>query len=123
MNAITSWSGPTRRTAIGLISTAAMTLTVLLAGAGSASAAGPVVGSNSGGANFRSCPNVNCTSNGYRANGTAVNMICWRDAQWVYPPLSDYGSNRWFWASSTSSLTGWIHSSLVENQISVGMCP
>ncbi|SCL27819.1 SH3 domain-containing protein [Micromonospora inyonensis] len=85
-----------------------------------ASAAGPYISSNSGGANIRSCPNTGCTSNGYYGNGTGVTMVCYTDAQWVYPPSSNYASNRWLKVNSPT--TGYIHSSLVANQVSTPRC-
>lgn len=84
-------------------------------------AAGSVIGSNSGGANVRTCGNTACATKGYLGNGTGVTMICWTDSQWVYPPQSDYASPRWFY-SSTPVGNGYIHSSLVENQTGVGHC-
>ncbi|MBT2406611.1 hypothetical protein J7I97_11825 [Streptomyces sp. ISL-87] len=48
-------------------------------------------------------------------------MLCWVDNQWVYPPYSNYASNRWFRVSSAVG-TGYVHSSLVANQTSVGHC-
>lgn len=39
-------------------------------------------------------------------------MLCWTDSQWVYPPSSNYASNRWFRVSSYVG-TGYVHSSLV----------
>lgn len=83
-------------------------------------AAGPYISSYSGGANIRSCPNTGCTSYGWWSNGTSVTMVCWTDAQWVYPPDSNYASNRWFYINSPH--TGYIHSSLVANQVSTPQC-
>ncbi|MEU3455130.1 hypothetical protein ABZ671_16250 [Micromonospora sp. NPDC006766] len=83
-------------------------------------AAGPYISSNSGGANIRSCADTGCTSNGYYGNGTSVTMVCWTDTQWVYPPQSNYASNRWFKVNSPT--TGYIHSSLVANQVSTPRC-
>ncbi len=79
------------------------------------------IGSNSGGANLRTCGNTSCTAIGYNSNYTSVTMLCWADTQWVYPPQSDYASPRWFRIASPAG-TGWTHSSLVENQTSVGHC-
>jgi hypothetical protein len=87
----------------------------------SATAAGSYIGSNSGGANVRSCASTSCGSYGYLRNGTGVSMLCWVDSQWVSPPNSDYTSNRWFLVSSPVG-TGYVHSSLVENQTAVGHC-
>jgi hypothetical protein len=95
--------------------------TVLFASSGTAFAAGSYIGSNSGGANVRSCPNTGCGSYGWLSNGTGVTMLCWTDAQWVYPPNSDYASPRWFRVSTRVGV-GYTHSSLVENQTAVGQC-
>ncbi|MER5888019.1 hypothetical protein ABT160_29730 [Streptomyces sp. NPDC001941] len=116
-----------RRMTNGLRARAALTVaagvaaTALLAGAGTAEAAGSYISSNSGGANVRSCSNTSCTSYGYLGNGSGVGMQCWVDSQWVYPPSSNYASARWFRVSSAVG-TGWVHSSLVANQTSVGHC-
>lgn len=48
-------------------------------------------------------------------------MQCWLDNQWVYPPSSNYASNRWFRVSSAVG-TGYVHSSLVASQTGVGHC-
>lgn len=94
---------------------------VLIAVAGApALAAGPYISSNSGGANIRSCANTGCTSNGYFGNGTGVTMVCFTDTQWVYPPNSNYASNRWF--KVNSPVNGYIHSSLVASQVSTPGC-
>jgi uncharacterized protein YraI len=79
------------------------------------------IGSNSGGANLRTCPNTGCAAIAYMPNGTGVTMLCWIDSQWVSPPASDYGSARWF-RLSTPWGTGYTHSSLVEGQTAVGHC-
>jgi hypothetical protein len=84
-----------------------------------ASAASSYIGSNSGGANVRACPNTGCFRKTWLPNGTSVNMQCWIDSQWVYPPNSDYASPRWF---RISGYEGYVHSSLVENQTSVPHC-
>ncbi|GHE56910.1 hypothetical protein ACWF95_08070 [Streptomyces vinaceus] len=112
----------TLRSRAGLAAAAAaVALTGLLAGAGGADAAGSYISSNSGGANERTCANTGCGSLGYLSNGTGVTMLCWTDSQWVYPPSSNYASNRWFRVSSYVG-TGYVHSSLVGGQTSVGHC-
>ncbi len=83
-------------------------------------AAGPYISSNSGGANIRSCASTTCGSYGWWPNNTSVTMVCWTDNQWVYPPDSNYASNRWFKVNSPT--TGYIHSSLVANQVSTPRC-
>lgn len=103
---------------LGLVATACVGA-VALSGT-PALAAGPYIGSNSGGANVRTCPNTGCGSVAYLGNGTGVTMVCWTDAQWVYPPQSDYGSPRWFRINSPAN--GYVHSSLVENQVSTPRC-
>ncbi|NXY93765.1 hypothetical protein HYE82_05000 [Streptomyces sp. BR123] len=110
------------RTRTALAAAAAgLALTGVLAGAGGAEAAGSYISSNSGGANVRSCANTGCGSYGYLVNGTGVGMQCWLDSQWVYPPSSNYASNRWFRVSSPVG-TGYVHSSLVAGQTSVPHC-
>ncbi|MGW5345009.1 hypothetical protein [Streptomyces sp. NPDC004050] len=108
------------RTALAA-TTAGLALTGMLAGAGGAEAASSYISSNSGGANVRSCANTGCGSYGYLGNGTGVGMQCWLDSQWVYPPSSNYASNRWFRVSSPVG-TGYVHSSLVAAQTSVPHC-
>ena len=109
-----------------LPSLAAVALTLSTVGAGAvldtspAAAASSHIGSNSGGANVRTCPNTGCFSKTYLRNGTPVTMVCWVDSQWVHPPNSDYSSNRWF---KIGGYVGYVHSSLVENQTSVPRCP
>jgi uncharacterized protein YraI len=110
-----------RRVAVRSLLTGAAVAAALATGAAPASAAGSYIGSNSGGANVRTCPSTGCGSLGYLGNGAGVSMQCWADYQWVYPPSSDYSSNRWFRVSSSVG-TGFVHSSLVENQSSVGRC-
>lgn len=75
------------------------------------------IGSNAGYAYVRSCPYIQ-PSCGIRAtlyNGRSVTMVKWCDAMWV---TGDYYSNRWF--KINSPVTGWVHSSYVENQQRVG---
>ncbi|GLZ29151.1 hypothetical protein Lesp02_13410 [Lentzea sp. NBRC 105346] len=101
---------------------AALVTTAPLASADVHALYGPsYIGSNSGGANLRTCPNTGCSVIAYNPNGTLVTMQCWTDTQWVYPPASDYASPRWF-RIATPRGTGYTHSSLVENQTSVGHC-
>ncbi|MEV0566686.1 hypothetical protein ACQEVZ_27650 [Dactylosporangium sp. CA-152071] len=99
--------------------TGAAGVAVALMGA-PAFAAGPYISSNSGGANIRSCPNTGCGTYGFWGNGTGVTMVCYTDAQWVYPPNSNYASNRWFYVNSPTG--GYIHSSLVASQVSTPHC-
>ena len=82
------------------------------------------VSSNSGGANLRACPSTNCRSLGYMRNGVKLDMVCWTDSQWVYPPNSNYASPRWFrvWTYALGASGGYVHSSLVANQTSVPHC-
>ncbi|MEU9982836.1 SH3 domain-containing protein [Streptomyces sp. NPDC050856] len=111
----------TVRARAGLATAAAVALTGLMTGAGTAEAAGSYISSNSGGANVRTCPNTGCASLGYLSNGSGVSMLCWVDSQWVYPPSSNYASNRWFKVNSAKG-QGYVHSSLVAGQTSVGRC-
>jgi uncharacterized protein YraI len=94
---------------------------VMLTSASPAAAATSHIGANSGGANIRTCASTTCGSLGYLANGTSVTMLCWVDSQWVYPPNADYASARWFRAATPVG-TGYVHSSLVEDQASVPPC-
>jgi uncharacterized protein YraI len=83
------------------------------------------IGSNSGGANVRTCASTNCpriNRDAYLKNNQGVDMVCWTDNQWVSPPDSDYSSNRWFLVNSPVG-TGFVHSSLVEGQRTVYRCP
>ncbi|MBT3078360.1 MULTISPECIES: hypothetical protein [Streptomyces] len=116
----TPWKALRTKSAI-VTATAGLAATALLGGAGGAEAAGSYISSNSGGANVRSCSSTACSSYGYLGNGAGVTMQCWRDDQWVYPPSSNYASNRWFRVASSVG-TGWVHSSLVGGQTSVGRC-
>ena len=84
-------------------------------------AASPYIGSNSGGANVRTCASMGCGSVAYLTNNTTVTMVCWTDGQWVNPPDSDYGSARWFKINSPAN--GFVHSSLIESQVSTPRCP
>ena len=99
---------------------AAATAAVAL-GAASALAASPKIGSNSGGANIRTCASMGCGSKGWYVNGTTLTMVCWKTGQWVNPPDSDYGSDRWFKVNNPTE--GFIHSSLVDNQVATPVCP
>lgn len=84
----------------------------------------PYISSKSGGASLRYCPNTGCGRYGVITNGNRVGMLCWRDAQWVYPPNSNYASNRWFYVYAPSlNADGWVHSSLVAGQVSTPPCP
>jgi len=97
-------------------------LTVLMstmAFGGTAVASAAYISSNSGAANVRTCGSTNCGIVAQLGNGTGVNMIAWCDSQWVYPPSSNYASPRWF--KINSPVSGWVHSSLVANQQSVGL--
>ncbi len=102
----------------GILATA--TAGVMVLAAQPAQAAGPYIGSNSGGANVRTCASTGCAPVAYLGNGTGVTMVCWIDSQWVYPPNSDYATNRWFRINSPAN--GYVHSSLVEGQVSTPRC-
>src|SRR5689334_18555433 len=80
------------------------------------------IGSNSGGAWLRNAAYLGDQYKvKYVGNGTGVNMVCWVDTQWVYPPQSDYASPRWFKvdAPGVGVYKAYVHSSLVEGQTSV----
>lgn len=82
-----------------------------------------LISSNSGGANLRAAATMNSTSYEYLGNGTEVMMICWITGQTVSPPNSNYTSNRWFKVEPAYDPTiGYVHSSLVIDQASVGEC-
>jgi len=75
----------TRRVAAGAAVALSMAGAAVLTQASPAAAASSYIGSNSGGANVRSCPNTGCASYGYLPNGTGVTMLCWIDSQWGLP--------------------------------------
>ncbi|MDR7327334.1 MULTISPECIES: SH3 domain-containing protein [Catenuloplanes] len=113
-----------RRLLGGASLTTTAVLATVLATAAPALAWTSYIGSNSGGANVRTCASTGCppiSSGAYLYNGQGVDMLCWTDNQWVSPPNSDYSSNRWFLVNSPVG-TGYVHSSLVEGQRSVGRC-
>lgn len=89
---------------------------VLMVGGGTASASASYISSNSGYANVRTCGSTNCGTIRTLGNGTGVNMIAWCDSQWAY---GNYWSPRWF--KINWPVSGWVHSSLVAAQQSVGM--
>lgn len=80
-----------------------------------------VISSNSGGANLRDCPNSGCRSFGYLRNGTTVYMQCWVDGGQA---TGNYSSRRWFsvLTPALGASGGYVHSSLVANQIGVPHC-
>jgi hypothetical protein len=103
----------TRTTAVGHISPA-----------GTIDGGYSLIESNSGGANLRANDTMNSTSYEYLGNGTEVLMICWITGQTVSPPNSNYTSNRWFEVEPEYDPTvGYVHSSLVTDQATVGECP
>jgi len=78
--------------------------------------------SYSGPSNLRHCPNTSSGVIGSFPNGYAVGMSCWVDAQWT---TGNYSSPRWFfvyYSGGSFYNSGWMHSSLVQNQISVPRC-
>jgi hypothetical protein len=85
---------------------------------GTAVASASYISSNSGSANVRTCGSTNCGIVARLGNGAGVNMTAWCDSQWVYPPASNYASPRWF--KINWPVVGWVHSSLVASQQSVG---
>jgi hypothetical protein len=104
---------------------AASVLALGLVGAAPAGAAANAswISSNSGGANLRTCASTGCPTNpyiGYLGNGQHVQMLCWYDYGYA---VGNYGSARWFLVGLPySNHYGWVHSSLVANQIGVGHC-
>ncbi|HWS34918.1 MAG TPA: hypothetical protein VN408_19535 [Actinoplanes sp.] len=118
-----SRTAPRRFTAAAALTAAVVMMNTV--GAGAALAAGPYIGSNSGGAWLRNAAYLGDQYKvRYVGNNTAVTMVCWTDTQWVYPPNSDYASNRWFKVDvpSVGVYKAYVHSSLVEGQVGVGAC-
>lgn len=96
--------------------------TALVAGpAVPAQAAGwATIRSASGGAWLRAQATTASYGQEYLGNGTSVLMICWVDAQWA---TGNYASNRWFEVEPAyDPAVGFVHSSLVANQVSVPHC-
>jgi hypothetical protein len=76
--------------------------------------------SNSGGAWLRAQPTTASYGQEYLGNVTSVLMICWIDAQWA---TGNYSSNRWFRVEPAyDPAVGYVHSSLVANQVTVPHC-
>jgi len=56
-------------------------------------------------------------------NDTRVYMLCWTDTAWVTNrSYSNYNSPRWFRVQTSWGQVGYIHSSYVYYQQSVGRC-
>jgi hypothetical protein len=91
------------------------TITATMAVGGIAVASASYISSNSGYANVRTCGATWCAAVATLRNGTGVNMTAWCDSSWA---TGNYSSPRWF--KITSPVSGWIHSSLVAAQQSVG---
>lgn len=53
------------------------------------------------------------------SNGTAVHMVCWRDDRTA---TVVYSSNRWFYVQLPNGQEGFVHSSAVKKQTTVGNC-
>lgn len=53
------------------------------------------------------------------AAGTTLKMSCWEDGRTA---TGRYSSNRWFYVTTPSKQRGFVHSSWVENQTTVGRC-
>jgi len=66
----------------------------------------------------KSCPNTACSNQTLLPRGTGVVMLCWGDYQYA---LGNYWSARWFVVYYGYG-SGWVHSSYVYNQTSVGHC-
>lgn len=110
-----------RRIVVGLAA-ALMGLAGAVAMPAEASAApASVISSNSGGANLRECADSACRSFGYLRNGTTVYMQCWVDGGQA---TGNYSSPRWFsvLTPALGAAGGYVHSSLVANQIGVPHC-
>lgn len=109
---------PRRARRIGRAAALATALLSTTAFAGTAVASASYIDSNSGAANVRTCGSVNCGLVSTLSNGTGVDMTAWCDSEWVYPDASNYASPRWF--KIDSPVSGWVHSSLVADQQTVG---
>jgi hypothetical protein len=92
------------------------TIATAMAFGGTAIASASYISSNSGSANVRTCGATWCGVVATLGNGTGVNMIAWCDSSWA---TGNYSSPRWF--KINSPVSGWVHSSLVAAQQSVGM--
>lgn len=109
-----SWKRSICTAAAGL----AMTAGSLVAAAPAQAAGSPYISGAAGGANVRTCAATYCGVKQFLANGTGVRMVCWVDGQWA---TGNYSSPRWFFVDYSVN-SGWVHSSLVANQSSVGRC-
>ncbi|MDT0264103.1 SH3 domain-containing protein [Jatrophihabitans lederbergiae] len=68
----------------------------------------------------RSCPEATCAPTETLQTGARVQMICYRDAERAN---LNYSSMRWFDVrDEANGITGWVHSSQVEEQTNVGLC-
>lgn len=69
---------------------------------------------------MRVSPTTNSYGVEYLGNGTNLSMICYVDNQWAN---GNYWSNRWFYVGPNyDNHAGYVHSSLVANQIRVPHC-
>ena len=93
----------------------ATTMIAAMAFGGTAVASASHISSNSGYANIRTCGATWCGVVATLRNGTGVNMIAWCDSSWA---TGNYASPRWF--KINWPVSGWVHSSLVAAQQSVG---
>ena len=102
--------------------TAAVLLASLVVVAPAAQAAGrSVVYGGPHLAHSRHCPTTNCGVKAWIPDGTRYTMYCYR---WGQNYTGRYTSSMWFYGvDDRSGLLGWIHSSYVSNQTSVGYCP
>lgn len=86
-----------------------------LAFGGTAVASAAYTSSNTGYTNVRTCGATNCGIVRTLLNGTGVNMTAWCDSSWA---TGNYSSPRWF--KINYPVSGWVHSSLIAAQQSVG---
>lgn len=93
------------------------TVVTTLAVAATAALASHTHNNNYSYSELRDAPGGQVIANLY--NDTDVAMVCWRDGPFAG---GNYTSNRWFqvYAGSTG---GWVHSSLVTDQVAVPACP
>ena len=114
---ISQLSRRTRRAAKSAALGVGLTLSMgtALAFGGTAVASASYISSNTGVANVRTCGSTSCGVVRTLGNGTGVNMIAWCDSSWA---TGNYASPRWF--KINWPVSGWVHSSLVAAQQSVG---
>lgn len=87
--------------------------------ANSASAVTPVLTSNG---SIRDCVKTNlagCVAWGSLTKGTSLTMHCYAQGSWA---TGEYRSDRWFYVTTSANKKGFVHSSRVDPQATVGKC-